>query len=396
MDYKSLKKVFYSNPQNYNTEYINRLNSPSTIKFDIEINNNLAFLMITPELFDKQYQIYKLNNELNNIANELPGIAFDQYIKKCLIDEIVLTNEIEGVISTKKDVFEILESTEYEDKHKRLLGLVTKYLKLKTEDNLSIMTCQDIREIYNDLVLQEILTDDPKNAPDGIYFRKHSVNILSKYKKVIHTGITPEDKLNKAMTSALNILNNNELNIIIRIAVFHYLFGYIHPFYDGNGRTSRFISSYLLSKHLNVLSGYRLAYIIKENINQYYNSFKITNEEKNKGDLTPFVINFFDIIIKLLDKLIDSLTKRYEQLKYYSAISDNLFNGKEKYANIAFILFQQTLFGTGGISIEELIESSDNSEYTVRKCISQLKNKDLLIISKIGKKCLYEFNLKRF
>lgn len=341
--------------------------------------------MITPELFDKQYQIYKLNNELNDIACKLPGIAFEQYIKKCLIDEIVLTNEIEGVISTKKDVFAILESTEYEDKHKRLLGLVTKYLKLNTEDNLSIMTCQDIREIYNDLVLQEILSDDPKNAPDGIYFRKHGVNVMSKYKKVIHTGITPEDKLNKTMASALNILNNNELNIIIRIAVFHYFFGYIHPFYDGNGRTSRFISSYLLSKHLNVLSGYRLAYTIKENINLYYNSFKITNEEKNKGDLTPFVINFFDIIIKLLDKLIDSLTKRYEQLDYYYTISGNLFDEKEKYASIAFILFQQTLFGTGGISIEELVKSSNTSEYTVRKCISELQSKDLLIISKLGK-----------
>ena len=32
-----------------------------------------------------------------------------QDIKKCLIDEIVLTNEIEGVVSTRKDINEILE-----------------------------------------------------------------------------------------------------------------------------------------------------------------------------------------------------------------------------------------------------------------------------------------------
>lgn len=396
MDYKLLKNIFYSDPEGYNTEYINRLSSPSTIKFDIEINNNKAFLMVIPELFNKLYLINTLNNKLNDITHKLPPIALEQYIKKCLIDEIVMTNEIEGVVSTRRDIFEVLELTKYDDKHKRLLGLVTKYLKLKTNDNISIMTCQDIRDIYDDLVLQEILSDDPQNAHDGIYFRKSGVNVLSKFGKVIHTGITPEDKLNKAMTSALGILNNNELNILIRIAVFHYLFGYIHPFYDGNGRTSRFISSYLLSKNLNVLSGYRLAYVINENISAYYNSFKITNEEKNKGDLTPFVINFFDIIIKLLNKLIDSLSERYEQLEYYHKVSQNLFTGKEEYADIAFILFQQTIFGTGGITTEELAKSSDSSDTAVQNCISSLKNRGLLKIAQLEEKVLYEFDMKKF
>ena len=64
--------------------------------------------------------------------------------------------------------------------------------------------------------------------------------------KVIHSGIYPEEKLNEAMTAALDFLNDDNIDILIRISAFHYLFGYIHPFYDGNGRTSRFISSHLL------------------------------------------------------------------------------------------------------------------------------------------------------
>ena len=45
-----------------------------------------------------------------------------------------LTNEIEGVVSTRKDINEILENVE--DKNKRLTGLVNKYLKLCSEENI--------------------------------------------------------------------------------------------------------------------------------------------------------------------------------------------------------------------------------------------------------------------
>lgn len=93
----------------------------------------------------------------------------------------------------------------------------------------------------------------------------------------------PEEKINLMMTQALNILNDRDIIPILRIAIFHYLFGYIHPFYDGNGRTSRFISSYLLSKELNTLTGFGLSYAIKENISQYYKGFKTVNEKKIKG-----------------------------------------------------------------------------------------------------------------
>ena len=43
-------------------------------------------------------------------------------------------------------------------------------------------------------------------------------------------------------------LNGDNINSIIRISIFHYLYSYVHPFYDGNGRINRLISSYYISK----------------------------------------------------------------------------------------------------------------------------------------------------
>ena len=100
--------------------------------------------------FIREYYVMVLYQELNKLTSEISGIALQQYIKKCLIDEIVLTNEIEGVVSTRKDINEILENVE--DKNNRLTGLVNKYLKLCSEENIDIITCNDVRNIYNDLL----------------------------------------------------------------------------------------------------------------------------------------------------------------------------------------------------------------------------------------------------
>ena len=132
---------------------------------------------------------------------------------------------------------------------------------------------------------EEIKNNDPLNLPDGIFFRKICFRLQSTYER-IHRGISGETEIIACMEKALFILHNKSIPPLIRISVFHYLFGYIHPFYDGNGRTNRFISSYLLSKELEPLISYHLAKTIKQNISKYYKSFDYTNDTDNRGDLT--------------------------------------------------------------------------------------------------------------
>lgn len=393
MDYPLLEKLYYKDSLKYEAEYLNRFNSISSIKFDININKNQAFIVTTPEIINQICKIYETNTKLGILSENLPPIALQQYIKRCLIEEIILTNEIEGVISTRKDISEIFENVGKSDRHKRLNGLVNKYMKLAGDESLNIRNCQDIREIYKDLLWEEISADNPENLPDGIYFRKNEVNVISRFGKTIHKGIMPEEEINRKMTQSLDILNDEKINVLIRIAVFHYFFGYIHPFYDGNGRVNRFISSYLLSKNLNILMGYRLAYIIKENISAYYKSFRTANEPKNKGDITSFIINFFNIIEKALSNLYSSLSEKAGLIDYYYKISEKLSYSKNDNRNIIFILFQETLFSGEGMSIIDLANAAEISEYKTRQVISGLKKLKLLEEIKISRKTLYNFNL---
>ena len=389
MNYELLSSLYYKGKKEYEQEYNDRFNSVASKRLNISIEENQCFYILTEEVVNKLYNVMVLNQKLDKLTSEIPGIALQQYIKKCLIDEIVLTNEIEGVVSTRKDINEILENVE--DKNKRLTGLVNKYLNLCSEENIDIITCNDVRNIYNDLLWEEISEDDKLNLPDGVYFRKEGVDVLSSFKNVIHKGVMPEEKINLMMTQALNILNDKDIIPILRIAIFHYLFGYIHPFYDGNGRTSRFISSYLLSKELNTLTGFGLSYAIKENISQYYKGFKTVNEKKNKGDLTPFIISFLDILSKELESLNNSVIERINIINRYSKVIEVMEKKDKQKQNIIYVIFQETLFGEAGIDVSSLMKYAKASKYKVTQVLKEYD--DMLIKNKIGRKNYYSFDL---
>ena len=192
----------------------------------------------------------------------------------------------------------------------------------------------------------------------------------------------------------LDILNNEEIPFLFRVSVFHYLFGYIHPFYDGNGRTSRFISSYLLSKEFESIIAYRISYSIKENIKEYYQAFKTCNDKHNKGDLTPFIIMFTDIISESFHLLEEALNKRYEQLKHYSQLIPFLPNGASgKYASIYFLLIQASLFSENGISTQEIMEISGLSRTTITNRLKTLSEDNLIIKKTFGNMRCYSLNL---
>lgn len=391
MKYATLKGMFYEEKKLYEKTYEKRFNSDSTYKFKFSTNENDVFVVILPQMLTKIERILKLNDDLNKVVQNIPGIAIQQFELDCLKNEIIITNEIEGVVSTKREIEEVLKISEKKGKKNRIYGLVKKYVTL--EEDIDLIESKNIRELYDKLVYDEVCKEDAENKPDGNLFRKKDVFVRNAHDKIIHTGVKTESQIIYKMDKALKILNNEDYSFFVRVAVFHYLFGYIHPFYDGNGRVNRFISSKILSQRLNKLVCYNLSNTVKKNLGSYYKIFKETNYKENKGELTNFVLKFLDILIESIDFLVENMNEKRNKLNFYEQIIKEIeidLKGKE----ILFILVQNTIFGDNeGMSIEELVKTSDNIKETkIRKVIKEIENKGLLITKKDGRKKTYNIN----
>lgn len=376
MDYKWLYKIKYSDRENYEQEYKNRSKSLSSYRYDFNVHGYPAFVLVTPELMQLVYDIKTHDKELYKKQKQLPSVALESYMRSCLIDEVKQTNELEGVASTRKEINDIL--IRKNKTNTRLMGIVNKYALLLNNNDVPLSSCSDIRKLYDDLVLDEIKQSDSTSIPDGEIFRKERVYVKDNNTgKVIHTGSYPESEIIESINSVINIINNQSYNSLINIAVIHYMFGYIHPFYDGNGRTSRFISSYLLSKELERIISFRLSYAIKKDTSGYYKIFKLTNDEVNRGELTGFVIYFMDLLRATLITLNSKLSDYINLLRYYGKILDKL-NYDDLSLEILFILIQNTLFSEYGLSIQDICNISEKGDTTVRKSIKTMCDDGLL------------------
>lgn len=392
MEYELLSKIFYKKPTEYESIYDARFNSEASIKLPIKIHENVGFIFNTNEITKLLVKIYKTINKINLLRTHLPNIAINSYIIKSLKDEIALTNEIEGVRSTRKEIEDAIDSIK-NDKSARFKGLVDKYFKLISNEIIPLNNCEDIRTIYDALVLPEI---EKENLPDGILFRKEPVQVVSATQKEKHRGIMPESKIIESLDLCLDFLKNDDIDSLIKISAFHYLFGYIHPFYDGNGRTSRFISSYLIKNELDILLALKLSYTVKNNINKYYKAFDVCNDRKNKGDITFFVVTFLELLSQASDDLYTKITDLNDQLNYYNNIINTLVNEKvlnDKQAKCIFILCQNRLFDDTYMNMNTLTELLEKSDTTTRKILKSFESKNLLVKSRNKNQYLYSANL---
>ena len=379
-----LHKVFYADKKNFESIYKNRFDFEETLR---------TKLYIKPYKHDRSYELYYVYNQkttklmdrvwqndmlLANLESKLPFIAKRAFLVEIISGELQSTNELEGVRSSKREIVETTRKlvASGRGRHERFYSMINSYLLLK--DSLEVpKDLKDVRKIYDEITAGEIKESD---RPDGHYFRKEVVYVQKKNAvdgEIIHRGILGQARIESKVRRLLDFMSDDTVDLLLRIAIGHYYFGYIHPFYDGNGRVSRFIGSLYLVEKYNYLTAMSLArgsWIRKAD---YYKAFSTTNLPQNRGEMNGFVDSFLKLLVAGQEDIIDYLNKNLEKLsRAEECIDQDNGLGTNFKKTVMFFLSQNYHFDyNSGIERRELINFIDDgvSEYRATQEFEELE-----------------------
>jgi Fic family protein len=284
------------------------------------------------------------NRYLGELKGKVPTIPNENILINTLaLQEAKDSSAIENIITTHDELYKSLlfenlfsnaaakEVSRYADALKEGFQLVRKQ-KLITQK--TILTIQKILE-QNDAGYRRLPGTALINEATG---------------KTVYTPPQDFDSINKLMGNLIDFINDehmSELDPLIKMALLHFQFETIHPFYDGNGRTGRILNIlYLVQQDLLDIPILYLSRFIIQRKGDYY---RLLQEVRDKGNCEEWVLYVLEGVEQTAKETIEvigsirSLMQDYKQRirsdfgKIYSQdLLNNLF--KHPYTKIEFVM----------------------------------------------------------
>lgn len=163
------------------------------------------------------------------------------YGMKAMENEIASTLTIENIDFSRDSVRKILKGYAPADESENRIFGMKKGLEFISDLGNKI-TEDNIFTLYQ-MTIGDFLDRDDKLMP-GQHYRHDSVYIMGQ--TVEHTGIHHQ-KLTEYMRGLISFSNEeSEMNDLLKAAIIHFYIGYLHPYFDGNGRMARLLHLWYL------------------------------------------------------------------------------------------------------------------------------------------------------
>jgi Fic family protein len=278
---------------------------------------------------------------------ELKGIATTIPNQNILINTLGLqeakdSSAIENIITTHDDLFKSEINIDFAKSAgakevQNYISALKKGFELVKQNGL--ITNRIILEIQKEL--------EGNNAG----FRKLPGTALKNTStgETIYTPPQDFEEINRLMTNLEKFINDpsiSDFDPLVKMAVIHYQFESIHPFYDGNGRTGRIINIlYLITRNLQNLPVLYLSRYIIQNKSDYYRLLQEIRLKENWEEWLLFMIRGIEktsretigLIIQIRELMMEYKNLLRNNYKFYSQeLLNNLF--KHPYTKIEFIV----------------------------------------------------------
>jgi len=308
--YLTKKEIQYRIPKdiNLNDLWDKLIDSRKTAGIEIPLKDQL-----------ENHFWFNLTNEITkNIGTIQDSAAEDLFksvpcdlevsvIADALIDEAFNSSVIEGAFSTKRRTKEMIDKLLKPSNKSEIMIINNYHALLYILDHLDQPLDENII-----LSVYRILTKDNLDEENIVEkYRTDSVYVWdTKTNTAIYTA-PHYSKVQELMDSLLEFINsNNNYHPVIKACIIHFYFVYIHPFFDGNGRTARAISyMYLLQNDYKFFKFFSISSVINEEKSRYYDA--IENTEVYDSDMTYFIKYYTSMIVHSIAKVKNNFRKEF-------------------------------------------------------------------------------------
>ena len=312
---------------------------------------------------------------------ELKGIAQSIPKQEVLINTLALqeakdSSEVENIVTTHDELYKSslfvnqYISPQSKEVQNYVAALKRGFEIVKSKQVLTVNGILEIQEVLekNNAGLRKVPGTNLKNQKTGeIVFEPPQ-------------DATAIKELMENLEKFINDPSMSDYDPIVKMAIIHFQFESIHPFYDGNGRTGRIINIlYLvLSELLDLPILYLSRYIIQHKID-YYRLLQTVRTDNTWEEWILFMLDAVDQTAKQTIELIQAIKQVMMKLKNelrenYKFYSQELLNHffKQPYTKIEFLMAELNI-----------------SRVTAGAYLNLLTENKLLIKHKIGKSNYY-------
>jgi Fic family protein len=298
----------------------------------------LSFDIETKEVLKKTARAHQALAKLDGIVSIIPNRHI--LINSLVLQEAKESSEIENIITTHDELYKAeidihAASREAKEVQHYREALLYGYEKVR---ETGLLLKKDI------VAIQKILEGNDA----GIRTQSGTVLRNARSGEVVFTPPQDFETIDRLMENLEQYINNpSKLDPLVDMAIIHYQFETIHPFYDRNGRTGRIINIlYLVKKELlEIPVLYLSRYIIRTKVDYY----RILQEVRTKNKWEEWVLYMLEGVIQtsyeticLIEKikvLMDTTKRRLREEipKIYSKdLLEILF--KHPYTKIEFLV----------------------------------------------------------
>lgn len=339
--------------------------------------NNLPLLPPSPKKWEN-IEIYKVLSEARAALAELKGRCPVIPNPMMLINTLVLqeakdSSSIENIFTTSDKLYKAFASSKPETDSNTKEVIRYRQATLDAWNQLKTKK-------FNINLLENIFKQI-KESGDKAGIRDEVVYIGNAF-KTVYTPPCCKEEIKVKLDNWVNFANKEDpIDPLIKMAILHYQFEAIHPFFDGNGRTGRVMNVlYISKKGLLDEPVLYLSKYINEFKNDYYTLLREVTEKGNWSDWILFMLK------AVKDTSIYTLKKVNGIYDLYQSTQERV---KSEAKNIYSYELIEMLFSQPYCKIGFLVDAKIASRNTASKYLNTLEKMGILTKEQSGNEMLY-------